>query len=433
MLVDLRPHVEDAETDSVRARVKAAWQLHHRGADAAPPAAHAGDRVHLLRVLTADRGRLREGLAARRRRRLRRAARRVGPGRRARQRRSSRARSSRSLRVLLSASTFAVGFAYLGLVRSRRRWRSPAAAGFVGGIGNGVQWAALISAVQRLTPEQLQGRMMGAVESLGAIFPAFGYVLGSAITVLWSPRIALLVAGVGVALHDRVRAHSAARRAATQERHPRTSSRADLQRRSRRPERPGRRRRTRSARSARSPSSAIELPAEPARRRAAAEPSHARQPDDRRPGPSSTRRCTLRTTPNRPLSTTRRQHEPLQADHPHLLRRRGASAWRRGRRRRADLAAASSGRRRCSSCCCSCCRSAASGWSFTIRGQHLSAGFVAQVLAMSLLGPAPAVAIALAAAAVHLGRAKAADVGLAEQPRGVRGVPAGRRAARQGR
>jgi putative nucleotidyltransferase with HDIG domain len=35
---------------------------------------------------------------------------------------------------------------------------------------------------------------------------------------------------------------------------------------------------------------------------------------------------------------------------------------------------------------------------FTVRGQHLSAGFVAQVLAMSLLGPAPAVAIALAAA-----------------------------------
>jgi putative nucleotidyltransferase with HDIG domain len=42
---------------------------------------------------------------------------------------------------------------------------------------------------------------------------------------------------------------------------------------------------------------------------------------------------------------------------------------------------------------------------FTIRGQHLSAGFVAQVLAMSLLGPAPAVAIALAAALfVSVGR-----------------------------
>jgi putative nucleotidyltransferase with HDIG domain len=42
---------------------------------------------------------------------------------------------------------------------------------------------------------------------------------------------------------------------------------------------------------------------------------------------------------------------------------------------------------------------------FTIRGQHLSAGFVAQVLAISLLGPAPAVAIALAAAVfISVGR-----------------------------
>jgi putative nucleotidyltransferase with HDIG domain len=38
------------------------------------------------------------------------------------------------------------------------------------------------------------------------------------------------------------------------------------------------------------------------------------------------------------------------------------------------------------------------GLQFTIRGQNLSAGFIAQVLAMSLLGPAPAVAIALTAA-----------------------------------
>ena len=42
---------------------------------------------------------------------------------------------------------------------------------------------------------------------------------------------------------------------------------------------------------------------------------------------------------------------------------------------------------------------------FTIRGQHLSAGFVAQVLAMSLLGPAPAVAVAVTAALfVSIGR-----------------------------
>jgi putative nucleotidyltransferase with HDIG domain len=42
---------------------------------------------------------------------------------------------------------------------------------------------------------------------------------------------------------------------------------------------------------------------------------------------------------------------------------------------------------------------------FTIRGQHLSAGLVAQVLAMSLLGPAPAVAVSVAAAvSISFGR-----------------------------
>jgi putative nucleotidyltransferase with HDIG domain len=42
---------------------------------------------------------------------------------------------------------------------------------------------------------------------------------------------------------------------------------------------------------------------------------------------------------------------------------------------------------------------------FTIRGQHLSAGLVAQVLAMCLLGPAPAVAVSIAAALfISIGR-----------------------------
>ncbi len=198
LLVDLRPHVQDTETDSVRARVKAAWQYITENRtlrlllltqaiafiffEFSPPievayakvSLHAGDEGYgvLLGVW---------GLG-------------VALGS------VIFARSvERSLKVLLAASTFAVGFAYLGW------WLAPtlaiaSAAGFVGGIGNGIQWAALISAVQRLTPEHLQGRLMGAVESLGAIFPAFGYALGSAITVLASPRIALLVAGVGVCL-----------------------------------------------------------------------------------------------------------------------------------------------------------------------------------------------------------------------------------------
>jgi MFS family permease len=198
LLIDLRPHVEDAETDSVRARVKAAWQYIAEAQvlrrllltqaiafiffEFSPPievayakvSLHAGDKGYgvLLGVW---------GLG-------------VALGS------VVFARSiDRSLKVLLAGSTFAVGFAYLGW------WLAPtlalaSAAGFVGGVGNGVQWAALISSVQRITPENMQGRLMGAVESLGAIFPAFGYVLGSVITIAASPRIALLVAGIGVSI-----------------------------------------------------------------------------------------------------------------------------------------------------------------------------------------------------------------------------------------
>jgi MFS family permease len=66
----------------------------------------------------------------------------------------------------------------------------------IGGVGNGVQWPSLISAVQRMTPSALHGRLMSAVESIGAICPAIGFVIGGLITQLSSPRVALLVAGL---------------------------------------------------------------------------------------------------------------------------------------------------------------------------------------------------------------------------------------------
>lgn len=64
-----------------------------------------------------------------------------------------------------------------------------------GGVGNGIQWPSLISAVQRLTPAALQGRLMSGVEAIGALCPAIGFVIGGIITELSSPRIALFVAG----------------------------------------------------------------------------------------------------------------------------------------------------------------------------------------------------------------------------------------------
>jgi predicted MFS family arabinose efflux permease len=198
LLLDLRPHVEDAETSSVRARVKAAWQ-HINDAPAlrglllaeavalvffefSPPievayaksTLHAGDGGYGLLL-----GVWGLGVA-------------VGSVLFARSIR-------RSLGMLLSASTLAVGLAYLGWAIAPSL-AVACAAGLIGGVGNGVQWAALISAVQRLTPQNLQGRMMGAVESLGAICPGIGLSLGGIIVALSSPRAAFLVAGLGASL-----------------------------------------------------------------------------------------------------------------------------------------------------------------------------------------------------------------------------------------
>jgi hypothetical protein len=106
--------------------------------------------------------------------------------------------AGQTLRVMLTAGTLAVGLAYVGFAAAPSlAFAFPAA--LVGGIGNGVQWASLISTVQRLTPGELKGRLMGAVESLGAICPAIGLSLGGALVALGSPRQAFLVVGLGAA------------------------------------------------------------------------------------------------------------------------------------------------------------------------------------------------------------------------------------------
>jgi len=198
MLIDLSPHVAEAEDATVRARVRAAWEhivaaptlrrlllvesvalvfFASDGSIEVPYAKatlHAGDGGYGLIVTMWGVGVVAGSIV------FARAVRRP-PG------------------TILSAGALAVGFAYLG-------WAvAPTLAlacvpGLVGGLGNGVQWAAFISAVQRLTPPDLHGRMLGAVESLGAIFPAVGLALGGALVSLSSPRGAFLVVGLGAAL-----------------------------------------------------------------------------------------------------------------------------------------------------------------------------------------------------------------------------------------
>jgi MFS family permease len=103
----------------------------------------------------------------------------------------------RPLGPMLTGGTLLVGLGYLGFAGAPTLAIACCAA-IVGGVGNGIQWPSLISAVQQLTPANLHGRLMSAVGSLNALCPAIGFVLGGSIAALSSPRVAMGVAG-GVA------------------------------------------------------------------------------------------------------------------------------------------------------------------------------------------------------------------------------------------
>lgn len=98
---------------------------------------------------------------------------------------------------LLFLSTLAVGAGYLGLA-SAPTLAAACVASVLGGAGNGIQWVAMISAVQELTVPEMQARVMSVLESIGAAMPGVGFVLGGAIATVASPRVTFLVAGTGV-------------------------------------------------------------------------------------------------------------------------------------------------------------------------------------------------------------------------------------------
>jgi MFS family permease len=101
----------------------------------------------------------------------------------------------RPLGPMLTGGTLLVGVAYLGFAAAPALWIACVAA-VVGGVGNGIQWPSLISAVQQMTPATLHGRLMSAVGSLNALCPAIGFVLGGSIAALASVRVAMAVPGI---------------------------------------------------------------------------------------------------------------------------------------------------------------------------------------------------------------------------------------------
>jgi hypothetical protein len=198
MLLDLHPHVEEAAGDTVRARLRAAWQHINEAPslralllveavalvflESGGPievayvksTLHAGDGGYGLLVTTWGAGAVLGSIVFARLLR--------GP-----------------LAAMLRVGTFAIGAAYVGFAAAPSLGLACVAA-LIGGVGNGLQWPSLISIVQRLTPEHLLGRLMGAVESLGAVCLAIGLSLGGALVALSSPRVAFLVVGLGAVL-----------------------------------------------------------------------------------------------------------------------------------------------------------------------------------------------------------------------------------------
>ena len=194
MLIDLHPHVEEVEGASVRARLRAARQYINQvtvlrllliaegaalvffaadGSIEVPYATvtlNAGDGGYGLLLAAWGGGVVLGGLAFARVVR-------------------------RPLGAMLSAGTLAVGLAYVGFAVAPSLLVA-CLAGLVGGAGNGVQWASMLSAVQQLTPQRLHGRMMGAVESIGALCPGIGLLLGGVLVAASTPRIAFLVIGL---------------------------------------------------------------------------------------------------------------------------------------------------------------------------------------------------------------------------------------------
>lgn len=101
------------------------------------------------------------------------------------------------LPYLLFFSTLAVGAGYLGMAAAQGLAIACIAAG-IGGIGNGVQWVSMVSAVQELTIETMQARVMSVLESSGAAMPGIGFLIGGAVAAAVSPRAAFVVAAGGI-------------------------------------------------------------------------------------------------------------------------------------------------------------------------------------------------------------------------------------------
>jgi len=105
--------------------------------------------------------------------------------------------TGRPILGLIAVATAAVGLGYVGMALAPGIELACVAAA-VGGVGNGVQWVAVITAVQEATEARFQARIAGLTEVILTVAPGIGFTFGGAVTALLSPRAAFAVAGGGV-------------------------------------------------------------------------------------------------------------------------------------------------------------------------------------------------------------------------------------------
>lgn len=104
---------------------------------------------------------------------------------------------TRSLHTLVLVSTAAIGAGYAVMAVSPTLLIA-CLGSILGGTGNGVQWVAVMTALQEAVEDQYQARVAGLLESAAAAVPGIGYLVGGAVTAAVSPRAAYAFSAVGV-------------------------------------------------------------------------------------------------------------------------------------------------------------------------------------------------------------------------------------------
>jgi MFS family permease len=100
------------------------------------------------------------------------------------------------MRTMLVASTLAISLSYLGLAAAPSLGAAYAIA-VLGGLGNGIQWVSVVTAVQELTEQGMQARVLGLLEATATALPGIGFFAGGALAALASPRAVYLAASAG--------------------------------------------------------------------------------------------------------------------------------------------------------------------------------------------------------------------------------------------